>query len=138
MINNTQALYWRYLCFPRMENCSSDIDPQKPTQIPVANITFQRDILATVVNWEPPEYTNGELRSYEVCLSEEELEGEEDCNEIFRSADVPSLVLSAEDFQTNQANQLAVQVHYIIITIITARGINTLKLPRCYNYYTIL
>ena len=111
--NNTQALYWRSPCFPTEENCSSDIVPQKPTQIPVANITFQRDILATVVNWEPPEYTNGELTSYEVCLSEEELEGEEDCNGIFRRVDVPPVVLSAEDFQTNQANQLAVQVHYI-------------------------
>ena len=62
-----------------------------------------------VVNWEPPEYANGELTSYEVCLSEEELEGEEDCN-VLSLTIVPPDILTFEQSQLIQTTQLVVQV----------------------------
>ena len=91
------------------------IPPQNPTQIPLETInTDIDDQLNLTVNWGPPEHTNGELTSYEVCLSEEELEGEEDCDAIFRSVDMPPVVFSFEAFLSLQTDQLNVQVQACI------------------------
>ena len=68
-----------------------------------------RDQINIVVNWGPPEQTNGDLTSYEVCLSEDELEGEEDCN-VFSLYNAPPDVLTFQRSQMIQTTQLAVQV----------------------------
>ena len=62
-----------------------------------------------MVNWGSPEHTNGDLTSYEVCLSEDELGEEEDCD-MFSLFTVPPDMLTFERFQLIQTRQLAVQV----------------------------
>ena len=113
---NTQAFYWRSPLFPERyrARCHNYFIPQKPTQIPIEAITIEinifEDTINIIVNWGPPQYTNGNLTLYEVCLSENGLGGEEDCDEnsLF---DVPPDVLTFKLFQFIQVTQLAVQVY---------------------------
>ena len=94
--------------------------PQKPTQISIENIAIEidifEDVITIVVNWEPPEYANGNLTYYDVCLSEEELEGEEECN-VFSLINVPPDILTLERTQLIQTTQLAVQVHTLLLLL---------------------
>ena len=118
---NTQAFYWRSPLFPGETNCSlQSILPQKPTQIPIENIMVETDIfvdsITITVNWGPPQHTNGNLTSYDVCISENALEGEEDCN-VFSLFNVPPDILTFEQTQTIESTQLAVQV-YNIMTVL--------------------
>ena len=62
-----------------------------------------------MVNWGPPEHTNGDLDHHEVCLGEDELGEEEDCG-MFSLFTVPPDMLTFERFQLIQTRQLAVQV----------------------------
>ena len=112
---NTQAFYWRRTLFPVRTNCSQQsILPQKPTQIPIENIIVETDIfvdlITIIVNWGPPQHTNGNLTSYDVCISENELEGEEDCD-VFSLFNVLPDVLTFEQPQIIESTQLAVQVY---------------------------
>ena len=87
----------------------------QPTQIAVETIVFpggvqQRlDQVEFTVQWDPPEFVNGELEHYEVCLrfSERELEGEESCDTVPRTADTASLAVQALQIG---GPELAVQV----------------------------
>ena len=106
---NIQPFYWRSPLFPGRAHCQIPIPPQKPTQIPIETIEINifEDQITIVVNWGPPQHTNGVLTSYEVCLSENGLEGEEDCD-MLSLFNVPPDVLT---FKLFPATQLAVQVY---------------------------
>ena len=109
------------------------IPPQKPTQIPLESIITDIDdqLDTLMVNWGPPVHTNGDLTSYEVCLGENELEREEDCDGIFRDAvSMPPLIFSVEAFQIIKTNQMNVQVH----TCIHSSGVKHAMLLLCEDF----
>ena len=112
------------------------ITPQKPTQIPTENITidttFVEDEITLIVNWRPPQHTNGVLTSYDVCLSENGLEGEEDCDIVSLFSVRPNDLPFTRSY-TIQAPQLAVQV-YILYWSKYATIYTMILLKKCHTF----
>ena len=108
MIKNTQPFYWRNSLFPDENSCGTlNRLPQHPTQISMEDIAFETNPITsvTVISWGPPVYTNGNLMSYDVCVSEVELEGEEECSSpVNVPGELPTFELPIQD------SQVAVQV----------------------------
>ena len=85
-----KEFYWRSdILPPGPVTCNTGIRPFPPTIVPLQNISNidinnNTDEVSFLMEWTPPEFPNGELDIYQVCIrfTDVVLDGMEDCESV--------------------------------------------------------
>ena len=76
--------YWRRPIVPQGVTCFLETVALPPNTISSKSVTvdmeqFLHGLLSFTASWDPPQYSNGALDRYELCIREDALTGSEDC-----------------------------------------------------------